>query len=78
MATAQLFKKCLRFNGEDRPTMKEVVVDLQGLTGFQDHPWIVNEEDQRFLYETLRGSIIDAYGHHSMENHFNISLTSSG
>lgn len=53
-------------------------MDLQGLRGLQDHPWDDNEENERFLYETLRGSISDAYGHHSIENHFNMSLTSSG
>ncbi|RWR74589.1 putative wall-associated receptor kinase-like protein 16 [Cinnamomum micranthum f. kanehirae] len=56
MAIAQLVKKCLKFKGEDRPTMKEVVVDLQGLRGLQDHPWVDNEENERFSYDTLRGS----------------------
>ncbi|RWR74584.1 LOW QUALITY PROTEIN: putative wall-associated receptor kinase-like protein 16 [Cinnamomum micranthum f. kanehirae] len=56
MAIAQL--KCLRFKGKDRPKMKEVVVDQQGLRGLQDHPWVDNEENERFLYETLRGSVI--------------------
>ncbi|KAL0375360.1 UNVERIFIED_CONTAM: Wall-associated receptor kinase [Sesamum radiatum] len=38
-ATAQLIKRCLHLNGEDRPTMKEVAMELEGLRKFTKHPW---------------------------------------
>ncbi|XP_051130967.1 wall-associated receptor kinase 2-like [Andrographis paniculata] len=38
-ATAQLIKRCLNLNGEDRPTMKEVAMELEGLRKFTRHPW---------------------------------------
>ncbi|KAK2980032.1 hypothetical protein RJ640_020058 [Escallonia rubra] len=41
---AELVKKCLNLNGEDRPTMKEVAMELEGLRKFTKHPW-VNQHD---------------------------------
>ncbi|XXG44200.1 hypothetical protein AAC387_Pa01g4065 [Persea americana] len=41
-AIARLVKRCVRLKGEERPTMKEVVVELRGLRGFQEHPWVVS------------------------------------
>ncbi|XP_057808157.1 wall-associated receptor kinase 2-like [Salvia miltiorrhiza] len=38
-AMAQLVKRCLNLNGEDRPTMKEVAMELEGLRKFNKHPW---------------------------------------
>ncbi|XXG44201.1 hypothetical protein AAC387_Pa01g4066 [Persea americana] len=50
-AIARLVKHCLRLKGEERPTMKEVVVELRGLRGFQEHPWVINniEETKNLL-----------------------------
>ncbi|XP_058111311.1 wall-associated receptor kinase 2-like [Magnolia sinica] len=39
IAVAQLAKRCLKLKGEERPTMKEVVVELEGLRRFHEHPW---------------------------------------
>ncbi|KAK1398202.1 putative wall-associated receptor kinase-like 16 [Heracleum sosnowskyi] len=36
---AQLVKRCLSLNGEERPTMKEVTMELEGLRKFTKHPW---------------------------------------
>ncbi|XP_047309627.1 putative wall-associated receptor kinase-like 16 [Impatiens glandulifera] len=36
---ATLVKKCLSMNGEDRPTMKEVAMELEGLKRYTKHPW---------------------------------------
>jgi serine/threonine protein kinase len=36
---ANLAKKCLRVRGEDRPSMKEVAIELEGLTIMGKHPW---------------------------------------
>lgn len=41
-AGARLAKSCLRLNGEKRPTMKEVSVELEGLTKSQ-HPLCYSE-----------------------------------
>ncbi|KAK3006376.1 hypothetical protein RJ639_016590 [Escallonia herrerae] len=41
---AELVKKCLNMNGEDRPTMKEVAMELEALSKFTKHPW-ANQHD---------------------------------
>ncbi|XXG44203.1 hypothetical protein AAC387_Pa01g4068 [Persea americana] len=50
-AIARLVKHCVRLKGEERPTMKEVVVELRGLRGFQEHPWVISniEETENLL-----------------------------
>ncbi|KAL2500228.1 Wall-associated receptor kinase 2 [Forsythia ovata] len=45
-AIAQLVKGCLNLNGEDRPTMKEVAMELEGLRKFTKHPWIHQPEHE--------------------------------
>lgn len=42
---AEVAKRCLKLRGEDRSTMKEVVVELEGLRRFEQHPW-VNQVDR--------------------------------
>lgn len=36
---AELAKRCLRVKGEERPTMKEVEMELEGLRVRNRHPW---------------------------------------
>ncbi|XP_074351065.1 wall-associated receptor kinase 1-like isoform X2 [Apium graveolens] len=36
---AQLVKRCLNLNGEERPTMKEVTMEIESLRRFSKHPW---------------------------------------
>ena len=38
---AILAKKCLRLKGEDRPTMKEVAMELEGLRKMEKHSWVI-------------------------------------
>ncbi|XP_047980179.1 putative wall-associated receptor kinase-like 16 isoform X2 [Salvia hispanica] len=45
-AMAQLVKRCLNLNGEDRPTMKEVAMELEGLRKFNKHPWANQGADE--------------------------------
>ncbi|XP_039165515.1 putative wall-associated receptor kinase-like 16 [Eucalyptus grandis] len=51
---AMLANRCLRVKGEDRPTMKEVAMELEGLMRVMDrHPWVNQscdlEEAEHFL-----------------------------
>ncbi|RAL52063.1 hypothetical protein DM860_016561 [Cuscuta australis] len=38
-SVAEVAKRCLHLNGEDRPTMKEVVMELERLRKFNKEPW---------------------------------------
>lgn len=45
-------KRCLRVKGEERPTMKEVAMELEGLRVMVKHPWIndeMNLEETEYL-----------------------------
>ncbi|XP_019184423.1 PREDICTED: putative wall-associated receptor kinase-like 16, partial [Ipomoea nil] len=52
---ALLAKRCLNFKGEDRPTMKEVAMELSGLRRAIKHPWANNSstsmESQALIME---------------------------
>ncbi|PIN18063.1 Serine/threonine protein kinase [Handroanthus impetiginosus] len=39
----ELVKRCLYLKGEERPTMKEVAMELEGFRRFHRHPWIGQE-----------------------------------
>ncbi|KAI9186379.1 hypothetical protein LWI28_016682 [Acer negundo] len=53
---AELARRCLMVNGEERPTMKEVAMELEGLRRMNTHLWVnveVNiEETEHLLFET--------------------------
>lgn len=40
-----LAAKCLRLKGEERPSMKEVAMELEGLRLMEKHPWTSREQD---------------------------------
>lgn len=50
---ARLAKRCLNVNAEERPTMKEVAMELEGLRRMGKHPWAntnhINEEETEYL-----------------------------
>ncbi|XP_057802732.1 putative wall-associated receptor kinase-like 16 [Salvia miltiorrhiza] len=52
-AVAKLAKECLNVRGEDRPSMKEVAMELEGLILRGKHSWarinVENEEEKEFL-----------------------------
>ncbi|KAL3750258.1 hypothetical protein ACJRO7_011279 [Eucalyptus globulus] len=37
---ANIAKRCLRLKGKERPTMKEVAIELEGLKAKSNHPWM--------------------------------------
>ncbi|XP_059669519.1 uncharacterized protein LOC132314713 [Cornus florida] len=37
---AELVKRCLNLTSDERPTMKEVAMELEGLRKFTKHPWV--------------------------------------
>ncbi|RWR78973.1 putative wall-associated receptor kinase-like protein 16 [Cinnamomum micranthum f. kanehirae] len=50
VAVAELAERCLRVKGEERPSMKKVAMDLEGLRRSVEHPWIQkNHEDATLL-----------------------------
>ncbi|XP_028794431.1 wall-associated receptor kinase 2-like [Neltuma alba] len=46
---AELAARCLRLKGEERPGMKEVAMELEGIRMMGKHPWINNDEESRSL-----------------------------
>ncbi|KAH6798358.1 hypothetical protein C2S51_034842 [Perilla frutescens var. frutescens] len=51
---AQLVKRCVKMNSENRPTMKEVAMELEGSRKLSKHPWTeqqVQEEDVPLMNE---------------------------
>ncbi|RWR78991.1 wall-associated receptor kinase 2-like protein [Cinnamomum micranthum f. kanehirae] len=53
LAVAQLAKRCLEVKGEERPTMKEVALELEGLRRSVEHTWVQsnNKETESLLGE---------------------------
>ncbi|WVY89904.1 hypothetical protein V8G54_035418 [Vigna mungo] len=55
MQVAILAARCLRLTGEERPTMKELTMELEGIKLTEKHPWINTgrnfEESEYLLYE---------------------------
>ncbi|XP_042446720.1 wall-associated receptor kinase 3-like [Zingiber officinale] len=51
----KLIKQCLKLKGEDRPTMKEVAEELNGLKTLNQHPFVVqhNAEEMESLLSGL-------------------------
>ncbi|OMO60626.1 hypothetical protein COLO4_33788 [Corchorus olitorius] len=65
---AKLAKRCLKMKGEERPTMKEVAMELEGLRIIVKHPWV--NDDELNLEETkyLLGEPSDKSGYSSSMN----------
>ncbi|XP_035546989.1 putative wall-associated receptor kinase-like 16 [Juglans regia] len=77
----ELARSCLAVKGEERPTMKEVAMEVEGIRKMQKHPWVNleanSEEVEHLLGETCRAyppplensSTITIGYHHSMNDH---------
>ncbi|KAE8731806.1 hypothetical protein F3Y22_tig00002511pilonHSYRG00089 [Hibiscus syriacus] len=54
---AELAQRCLRVKSDERPTMKEVAIELEGLRVRHQHPWAevtVNQEETPIIMYTKR------------------------
>ena len=60
---ANIVKKCLKLKGKDRPTMKEVATELEGLRRMEKHSWVNadfnSEETEHLLAGTSNSSKYD-------------------
>lgn len=73
---AELAKSCLRVKGEERPTMKDVAMELTGIRRMEMHPWVdvgeTLEETEHLLGETSgaykHSSSSKTTGYDSMNN----------
>ncbi|KAL3737272.1 hypothetical protein ACJRO7_026097 [Eucalyptus globulus] len=60
---ADLAKRCLKLKGEERPTMKEVASELDGIRAMAKHPWVnidLNSEETIYLLGEMTESIVYA------------------
>ncbi|GKA79176.1 kinase RLK-Pelle-WAK family protein [Tanacetum coccineum] len=62
-AVADLTKRCLKLHGNDRPNMKEVAMELEGLKKIKTHPWEqqrqTNEESRSLTLEVEQSDLYD-------------------
>ena len=84
---ANIAKKCLKLKGEDRPTMKEVATELEGLRRMEKHSWVNadfnSEETDHLLVGTsnsskydVRNNSIDIYD--SIKDHIILDFDGGG
>ncbi|KAK4265735.1 hypothetical protein QN277_026749 [Acacia crassicarpa] len=53
-----LARRCVRVNGEERPTMKEVATELKGLIAVKKHPWVKGGDMMSEECESLLGHAV--------------------
>ncbi|KAL7263038.1 hypothetical protein ACSBR1_001250 [Camellia fascicularis] len=59
---AILAKRCLEVKGDERPTMREVAMELEGLRMIDKHPWVNDIKDSEETQHLLGDQLLDAYG----------------
>ncbi|XP_018830520.2 putative wall-associated receptor kinase-like 16 [Juglans regia] len=81
----ELARRCLAVKGDERPTMREVAMELEGIRKMQKHLWVNmvanSEEVEHLLGETCEAnkygessSTITTGYHHSMNDHGTYAL----
>ncbi|KAJ9554260.1 hypothetical protein OSB04_018305 [Centaurea solstitialis] len=87
---SRLAERCLRLKGEERPTMKEVAMEMEGILAsmIEKHPWVQttsNEEESEYLlkqvpmdhdYEFTDGTKASSSTFDSMSNHAILQIAS--
>jgi serine/threonine protein kinase len=71
---AVLAARCLRLRGDERPSMKEVAMELEGIRLIERHPWNEteqNSEEGQSLLDEAFSSIYNEIGDHS----YNVGYT---
>ncbi|CAL8996474.1 unnamed protein product [Prunus brigantina] len=81
---SNLAKRCLRVKGEERPTMKEVAMELEGLRRMVMHPWVSNETNSEETESLLGGISMETIsyggggdsssGYDTMRNHITLPV----
>ncbi|KAK1292406.1 Wall-associated receptor kinase 5 [Acorus calamus] len=71
-----LAKRCLSVQGEERPTMKEVAAELEGLAVTEVHPWVVNnpEETENLINKSSDSGTGGSTGFFSLEKRAMLSI----
>ncbi|KAK1269866.1 Wall-associated receptor kinase 2 [Acorus gramineus] len=71
-----LAKRCLNVQGEERPTMKEVAAELEGLAVTEVHPWVVNnpEETENLINKSSDSGAGGSTGFFSLEKRAMLSI----
>ncbi|XVF39226.1 hypothetical protein PTKIN_Ptkin01aG0018700 [Pterospermum kingtungense] len=59
---AALARRCVRLKGEERPTMKEVALELEGLREMEKHPWGIRDLHEEEIENLLDN---DTYNNHA-------------
>ncbi|KAK1289776.1 Wall-associated receptor kinase 2 [Acorus calamus] len=72
----KLATRCLRMAGEERPTMKEVAMELDGLATLEIHQWVPNnpEEMESLLGQSSDICVGDSTGIYSLEKRVALSI----
>ncbi|THG01127.1 hypothetical protein TEA_025903 [Camellia sinensis var. sinensis] len=72
---AILAKRCLRVKGDERPTMKEVAMELEGLRMMEKHSWVNDIKDLEETQYLLGDQLSDVYGDGQLIRTWSILVT---